>query len=245
MHHHTPAPGHEPCPAEQPFSSVGPGAGPARCTTQTGAGGDATGHLCPAASACPTGLRPGCGDVAGEACACLRRRVGFRRPLLSKSACGWREAPQRSAGAALPSDSTKHPSCVDRCGKAGTCMWSADAEPTGSPDATAGRANKARPRRKAALKPGLSGSAEPPRTSRWRVPRGAPKPGGCILNTESNQARRTRLLRECQVCAGPATLLLAACLVLALVAAINAVWDGVEVRSKAPSPALAALPPSA
>lgn len=65
------------------------------------------------------------------------------------------------------------------------------------------------------------------------------------MNTQSTQARRTRLLRECQAAAGPATLLLAACLVLALAAAINAVVGDVQAQADMPSPTLAALPPSA
>lgn len=65
------------------------------------------------------------------------------------------------------------------------------------------------------------------------------------MNTQSTQTRRTWMLRRCQACAAPATWLLAACLLLTLAAAIDAVRGDAQAQVDGPSPTLAALPPSA
>ncbi|HRD97454.1 MAG TPA: hypothetical protein PLA97_13770 [Rubrivivax sp.] len=65
------------------------------------------------------------------------------------------------------------------------------------------------------------------------------------MNPLPNVSHLAQLLRGFRVPAAPATWLLAACLVLSLAAAIDAVWGDTQVQVDGPSPTLATLPPSA
>lgn len=65
------------------------------------------------------------------------------------------------------------------------------------------------------------------------------------MNPLPTVSHLARLLRGFRVPAAPATLLLAACLVLTLAAAIKAGLGDAQAQVDRPAPTLAALPPSA
>ncbi len=65
------------------------------------------------------------------------------------------------------------------------------------------------------------------------------------MNLTSTQSLMARLLRQRRASNGLANLLLAACMVLALAAAINGVLGRLEVTAEAPARTLVSLPPAA